>query len=333
MWRSMATNNMPVKTREPPTPGKAKLIDRSRQWAESVAQTTVQALRGTGRAVAVHQHWTNAAALAFFFLLSLLPLLFLLAAIVTYLPVPDLFPHVLAFLGQLVPNDAMKLVRGALTEVLAGHERLISLGILSSIWAASAGFNALIGALNTAYSVGEQRPFWRRQLVALALTLVAGVMAGGAILSAVLGGRFGWWLAAVLGLDPVFALLWPAIRWIAVLLFTVVSVEVIYFLAPNRRQEFVSQSPGAVLAVAIWIAGSYALQLYLHSFAQANWIYGTLRAVIALMLWLYVSSWAILLGAELNAQLEKVRENLRPTRSNKMSPIFRNDADCGQRRA
>ncbi len=298
--------------REPVPVGRATLLGPCWQRVGLWSRAAVPVLANTGVAFTAHRQWTNAAALAFFFLLSLLPLLIFLAALVTYLPVPDLFPRVLEIMGHVVPGEAMKLVRSALSEVLTGHKRLVWFGILASVWAASAGFNALIGSLNTAYLVKEGRPFWKRQVVSLALTPMVGVMAGAALVAAVLGGRFGWWLATALGLDPLFAVLWPYIRWAAVLVFTIVSVEVIYFLAPNTRQRFAAQGPGAVLAVAIWLAGSYGLQLYLYSFAQANWIYGTLRAVIALMLWLYVSSWAILFGAELNAQMATTRNKHLP---------------------
>jgi membrane protein len=293
--------------REPAQSGGASWISGRGSQALELGRAAARVCENTCLAFTRHRHWTNAAALAFFFLLSLLPLLIFLAALVTYLPVPDLFPRVLEFMDRLVPKEAMKLLRGALAETLAGHGRLVSLGILISVWAASTGFNALIGALNTSYLVQEERPFWKRQIVAIVLTLVVGIMAGIALSATVLGGRLGGWLAAILGLDPIFATFWPYIRWVAALLFTMLSVEVIYFLAPNTRQGFKAQSPGAVLAVAIWLAGSYGLQLYLHSFAQANWIYGTLRAVIALMLWLYLTSGAILLGADLNAQLAVTR--------------------------
>jgi membrane protein len=292
---------------EPPPIGRAILLIHGWRIVGACSRAAVAVLADTGLRFTRHRQWTNAAALAFFFLLSLLPLLIFLAAIVTHLPVPDLFPRVLEFMGHFVPGEAMKLVHSAMSEVLTDHKRLVSFGIVASVWAASAGFNALIGSLNTAYLVKEERPFWKRQVVSIALTPLVGGMASASLVAAVLGGRFGWWLAAALGLDPVFAVLWPYVRWAAVLVCIIVSVEVIYFLAPNARQRFVAQGPGAVLAVAIWLTGSYGLQVYLHTFAQANWIYGTLRAVIALMLWLYVSSWAILCGAELNAQMVRTR--------------------------
>lgn len=270
-----------------------------------------QIVVNTYSAFSRHRHWTNAAALAFFFFLSLIPLLVFLASFVAYLRIPNLFGHVLDFFSGLVPGDAMRLVRDALADVLTGHRKLISLGILGSIWAASAGFNALIGALNSAYLVKEGRPFWRRQLLAMALTVTIGAMVGTASLFMVLGGRFGWWLADVLRLDPIVGLLWPYIRWTAALLFTVLSAEVLYFIAPNSKQRFRRQIGGAVLAVTIWLAGSYGLQLYLQSFAQMSWVYGTLRAVVALMLWLYIGAAAILIGAELNVQLLKSRTGLK----------------------
>ena len=124
-----------------------------------------------------------------------------------------------------------------------------------------------------------------------------------ALVCAVLGPQFGSWLAAQMHGGWLFAAIWPYIRWVAIAGFTVLTVETIYFLAPNVRQRFVSQIPGAVLAVLTWIAASWGLGWYLHNFGQYNQTFGAMGAMVALMLWFYVTALAIILGAEINSEL------------------------------
>ena len=206
--------------------------------------------------------------------------------------------------SQVVPVDAMKVVGRLLASIFESNRRLLSLGILGALWAGSTGFNAMIVALNCAYHVREARPLWRRQLVAIGLTVVVGVMVMVALFLLFLGSLIGRWLASRVGMESALAAMWPYIRWFAVVGFTTLSVEVLYFIAPNARQGFLAQIPGAGTAVVLWLASSFGLGVYLRSFSEFTAIYGTLGAMIALMLWFYFSSLAILFGAELNAQIQ-----------------------------
>ena len=262
-------------------------------------------LRSTYFSCLQHNQLNNAAALAFFFLLSLSPLLIFLVSLVALLPVPELERHIVETVSQIVPMDAMKVVGRLLMSILESNRRLLSLGIVGAIWAASTGFNAMIVALNSAYRVKEARPLWRRQLVAIGLTIAVGALVLIAMVLLFLGAQVGHWLARRVGMESALAAAWPYIRWLVVVGFTTLSVEVLYFLAPNTKQRFVAQIPGASVAVVLWLASSFGLGLYLRSFAEFTAIYGTLGAMIALMLWFYFSSLAILIGAEVNAQIER----------------------------
>jgi membrane protein len=250
-----------------------------------------------------HNQLDNAAALSFFFLLSLSPLLIFLVSLMALLPVSDLDRHLLEAVSQIVPADAMKIVGRVLTSVFESNRRLLSFGILGAVWAGSTGFSAMIVALNSAYRAKEARPFWKRQVVAIGLTILVGAMVISSLFLTFLGSQVGSWLARYLGMELVLAAAWPYIRWLAVVAFMTLSVEVLYFLAPNVSQRFLDQIPGASLAVALWLAGSFCLGWYLHSFHQFTAVYGTLGAMIALMLWFYFSFLAILIGAELNSQI------------------------------
>lgn len=252
-----------------------------------------------------HHQLNNAAALSFFFLLSLSPLLIFLVSLMALLPVHNLDSHILEAVSQIVPVDAMKVVARLLVSVFESNRRLLSLGIIGAIWTGSTGFYAMILALNSAYLAKEDRPLWKRQLVAIGLTIVVGAMLIASLFLLLLGTRIGSWLAALLGMDSALAATWPYIRWLVVVGFTSLSVEMLYLLAPNvKQQRFMAQLPGVAVAVVLWLGSSFGLGLYLRSFAEFTAIYGTLGAMIALMLWFYFSSLAILIGAEVNAQIQ-----------------------------
>jgi membrane protein len=248
-----------------------------------------------------------AAALAYYFVLSLFPALILLSAAVAYLPVPDLFSHALALMARLVPPDAMGLVRRVLSDVSTPHRgTFLSLGILGTLWVASSGFAAMIEALNIAYKVTDDRPFWKTRPLALGLAFLTGALLLVALSLMVVGPGFGEWLAGKVHLSILFVILWPYIHWTIAISFTVLAVEALYFLAPNVKQRFLATLPGATIAVGCWLVLSYALGIYFRHFGNFNKTYGTLGAAIVLMIWLYWTGFALLLGAELNEELAKI---------------------------
>jgi len=250
-----------------------------------------------------------AAGLSYYFVMSLFPLLIVFAAAVTYLPIPNLFDQALALAGHFIPHDSMGLVESVLRQVITpSRGKLLSFGILGAIWAASGGFSSMMEALNVAYDVREQRPFWKTRPLAVGLTFLIGLLLVIALALMLVGPNFGGWLATKVGLGSAFATLWPYLRWSIAIAFTVLSIELIYFLAPNIRQKFRKTLPGAAIAVGCWIFLSWALGVYFQHFAKLNKTYGTLAAAIALMVWLYWTAFAVILGAEINANLIQQEE-------------------------
>ena len=247
-----------------------------------------------------------AAALSYYFVISMFPALVFLSAIVSYLPVDRPHDSLLSLMAGFVPPDTLELLRKALaTAVTPNRGTLLSFGVLGTLWTASGGFAAAIEALDIAYDVKEERPFWVTRPLAVGLTLLVGVLMVVALSVMIVGPQFGNWLAQRTHVHWLLALAWPYIHWTAAVLFTVLAVEALYFIAPNVRQRFWATLPGAVLAVGCWIALSYALGFYFRSFAHFNRTYGTLGAVVALMIWLYWNSFFMLVGAELNCELAK----------------------------
>jgi len=212
-----------------------------------------------------------AAALSYYFVLSFFPALIFLSAMVAYLPVPNLFDQALSMLARFLPAESMGLVRKVLADVITPNRgAFLSVGILGTLWAASGGFSAAIEALNIAYDVEDDRPFWKTRPLAIGLAFITGVLLLVALSVMIVGPRFGEWLAGRVHLAGLFVLLWPYIHWSVVIAFTLLAVETLYFLAPNVKQRFLATLPGAVLAVGCWLMLSYVLGVYFRHFANFN---------------------------------------------------------------
>jgi membrane protein len=247
-----------------------------------------------------------AAALSYYFVLSLFPAVAFLSAALAYLPLPSLFNESSSIFAHILPADASAVVRRVAEQVVIPHKgTLISFGILGTLWTMSSGFSAAIEALNVAYDVEDNRPFWVTRIVALKLTFISGMLFLIAFAVMIVGPRFAEWLAMRIHLSRLFVVLWPYVHWTTAIGLSILSVEALYFLAPNIRQRFVSTLPGAVLAIACWIGLSYLLGLYFRHLAHFDRTYGTLGAAVALLMWLYWTGFAMLVGAELNAELAK----------------------------
>jgi membrane protein len=266
-----------------------------------------------------------AAALSYYCILSIFPGLIFLSAVVAYIPLPDLFGHVLMLMGRLLPPDTMRAVYSVLGDVLSSHRLTwLSFGMVGTIWMASAAFDAMIEALDIAYDATDDRPYWKTRLLAVGLAAISGGLLLAALVVMLVGPRFGDWLARRLEISAVFIAVWPLLRWTIAIAFTVLAVEMVYFLAPNVKQRFRATLPGAVLSVAVWNILSFLLGIYFQHFANFNRTYGTLAGFVAFMIWLYWTSLVLLVGAELNAELAKVSKTghieARNTGSHELKP-------------
>jgi membrane protein len=265
-----------------------------------------RAFAHTYRDVVDHHTFTVSAGLSYYFVLSVFPALIFLSAIVAFVSLPDLFSHVLLLMARLLPPDTMKMVYSVLGDVLSSHRGTwLSFGMLGMIWTLSAAFDTMIEALDMAYDVKDDRPFWKSRLLAISLAVIIGALLLSALAVMVVGPRFGDWLASRLELSAVFVTVWPVLRWTIAICFTILAVEVLYYLAPNVKQRFAATLPGAVLSVVVWNLLSFLLGYYFRHWANFNRTYGTLGGFIAFMTWLYWTSFILLVGAELNAELAK----------------------------
>jgi membrane protein len=247
--------------------------------------------------------WGSAAELGYYFLLALFPMLIFLFSLLGFLPGAQ--DNLIRMLGRVVPGQAMTLVYQFLQDVVEHRSGgLLSLGILGTLWAASSGVTAVMGTLNVAYDVEEQRPFWNVRLTALGLTVgLALLIAGGAALI-MFADKFSHWLAATLGLGAFFTIASSVVGYALGLACMFIGIELIYYFGPNLKQDWRWITPGAVFAAAGIILGSLGLSLYLRVAPSNSATYGSLGAVITLMLWLYLLGLVLLVGGEINSEIE-----------------------------
>src|SRR6185436_3132413 len=252
--------------------------------------------------------WGRAAQLAYYFLLALFPLLiFLTATLGLMLGAGEgLRTSLFNYLSQVMPGSAFQLVDSTMTEITgsSGAGKL-SFGLLATLWAASNGMGAITQSLNAAYDVKDERPWWKQRLVAVALTMALSVLVIGALLLMLVGGRVADALAAHYELGGFFPIAWKTIQWPLIFAFMVTSFALIYYFAPDvRDQKWMWLTPGSTIGVVLWLLVSLGFKLYLHFFNSYSATYGSLGAVIILMLWLYLTGAAILIGSEINSEIE-----------------------------
>ena len=265
------------------------------------------AVREAWRRADIDDVFGRAAQMAYFFLLSAFPLLILVGPLLGLVGAGgEVEQQVLRYLQTIMPASALQLMRSTLVEIRSGDGGgRLSLGVLVTLWAASAGMTDVIEGLNKAYQVKEARPWWKRRLLGIALTVVVGLLTIAALAILFYGSRFGRAWAGYLGLGPAFAGVWSVLQWPAMALFVLAGFALVYRFAPNvHEQKLHWILPGSAVAFALWLAGSLGLRLYLGRFNSYSMLYGSLGAVVILMLWLYLFGAAILIGGEVNSAIE-----------------------------
>jgi membrane protein len=254
-----------------------------------------------------------ASALAYRALFSLFPFLIFLVALLGFLNLPQLFDWLRGQASLVVPGDGMQVVDRVLDEVRSANRGLLSLGILLALYSASAGVATAMEALNVAYDVRERRPALKRYVLALAYTVGIAVLLILAAGLMVIGPGIAEWIAARLGLQDLVIALWTWLRWPVAVLLLMLAASLVYYAGPNAPIRYRLVTPGAVLAVAVWIVASLGFGYYVRTIGNYNATYGSLGAVVILLFYFFLSAAVFLFGAEINAVIE--RSAAKPTAS------------------
>jgi membrane protein len=252
------------------------------------------------------------AELAYFFLFSIFPLLLFMTTLLGYMAEanPRLQRSLFHYMARVSPSgDVTALLNRTLMEIRAARTGTkLYLSLAAAVWVASNGMLAVSRTLNIACGLKESRPWWRRRIMAVSLTLAFSVLIVCALFLIFYGGALGEAVADRLGVGVLFSVAWHVfLRWPLILLFVVLSFEVVYNYAPNlgatQRRQW--GSPGAVTGVGLWLLASFGLRFYLAYFNSYTTAYGSLGAVILLLVWFYLTAFAILMGGEVNSEIAR----------------------------
>jgi membrane protein len=247
---------------------------------------------------------SRAAELAYYFALALFPALLFVVALASYLPY-DLINEVVAALDPIAPPEVLTIIRKQLESIATGeHTSLLTIGILGAIWSSSGAMTSIVSSLNGAYDVPESRPWWKVRLISIALTIGLAIFVLLSFMLIVAGPNAGRWLAGWLGLSSAFDVAWVWLRWPAIFALATTGIALVFYYAPDADQDWVWITPGSILTTVLWVLFSMGFRLYVTKVGDYAATYGALAGAAILLLWLYFTGLALLIGGELNSEIE-----------------------------
>jgi membrane protein len=250
-----------------------------------------------------------AAALTYYSVLSIFPALLVLISLLD-LAGPSTIQKLLDNLGQVAPGSVNQILEGAIRNLrqTRGSAGVLALaGLAVALWSASNYIAAFMRASNAIYDVPEGRPVWKTLPIRIAVTVVVMVLLAVSAVAVVATGGLADRVGRLLGLGSAVVTAWDLVKWPVLLLLVSFMFALLYWASPNAKQGFRWVTPGGILAVVVWVIASVAFAIYVANFGSYNKTYGSLASVIIFLVWLWLSNTAILLGAELNAELERGR--------------------------
>lgn len=241
-----------------------------------------------------------AAAQAFYYLLSLAPMLILILAILPYF---QFDPEQIIELGEgFLPSEAMNVMEDTIIDTVSTPAGgLLTLGIVGTVWTASHGMNAFIMAVNTAYNIKKQRSFLLHRGLSILMTLLLIISLLVTLLLPVFGQAILNIIQSFIELPGETAVIISIGRWVFAALFLMLVLSIMYKIAPNIKIPFKSVFPGAVAASLAWMLISFGFSIYISNFGNYSATYGSLGGIIILMIWFFLTGAILLLGAEINA--------------------------------
>src|SRR5918911_4390925 len=251
-----------------------------------------------------------AAALTYYGILSIFPMLIVLVSLLGLIG-PSATQPLIDNLGQVAPGPAQQIFTSAITNLQKSQGAaggLFVVGLLGALWSASGYVAAFMRASNSIYDVEEGRPIWKTAPVRLGVTLVLVVLLGITAVGVLLTGGLAKQAGNLLGVGSDAVTVWNIAKWPVLLILVSLMFAILYWASPNVKQPgFRWVSPGGIAAVVIWVIASALFAFYVANFGSYNKTYGALGGIITFLVWLWISNIAVLLGAELNAELERGR--------------------------
>jgi membrane protein len=253
-----------------------------------------------------------AAALTYYGVMSLFPMLLVLVALLGLVGQESTITTMTDSLRAAGLKDVAKNVEGPLNEIVrnkGGAGALVGFGLLGALWSASGYVGAFTRAMNSIYEVKEGRPFWKLRPVQVVITLAAVLLISLTLLAVVVSGPIAEAVGSALGVGDTAVTAWGIAKWPVLLVVLMGMLAGLYYVAPNVRQPRLRWiSPGSVVAVVVWILASAGFGLYVSNFGSYGKTYGALGSVITFLVWMWLSNLALLFGGELDSELERERE-------------------------
>ncbi|MGC2696824.1 MAG: YihY/virulence factor BrkB family protein [Candidatus Angelobacter sp.] len=249
---------------------------------------------------------TRAAALAYYFVSALIPMIFFLTAVLgLFAQSHDLQSGLLSYAARFMPPDAYNLLQKTLREITnSSTGSKLVLGLALALWSGAGGVSSIMDALNRCYHVKDTRSLWKQKLIAIGLTISLSLLTIAALVIILYGGDIAKFVGAHIGLSAAAVMAWRILQWPIALLFVVMAFAVLYYWGPDAKQQWQWITPGSLVGVLLWIGASLLFRVYLHFFNSYSKTYGSLGAVIVLLLWLYITGLALLIGGEINSEIE-----------------------------
>lgn len=253
----------------------------------------------------------RSAELGFYFLFALFPTLFCASSILGLAAqsATSIYDHLLHYMSIVIPHAAMGTVLATFNETAAAATSgKLTFGIVAALWSASVGFSAIQDTLNTVYKVKETRSYLRARISAIGVTVVLAILVT-LILASLLASDFFARLARLGIGHPLLAISVVSatrfVGWVIATALVMLFFAVIYYWAPDvKRRNWRWLTPGSAVGIAVWLLASVGFRIYVHYFNNFSVTYGSLGAVIILLMWFYITGLALLLGAEINSQIE-----------------------------
>ncbi len=252
---------------------------------------------------------SRAAEVGFYLLLSLFPFLLFTISAVVFIPIIYLNKYI-NILESLIPSSAFIILNGLIRSVIGNRSiKLLISSFFLAIWSISKAVKSLIRGINRSYGVNENRSFFKVLFISLIFSIMLLLLILISLVLLIGGEKIGTFVFDLIGLDKYFIYIWNILRYSVGILFVISILVILYTYMPNTKMKVRDSVPGAVLSTFLWIIVTYGYSFYVNNFSNYDVIYGSLGGVIVLITWLYLSSWTILAGSELNARLLYKKRN------------------------
>jgi membrane protein len=208
-------------------------------------------------------------------------------------------------MGGFVPPEVLTIITDQLTKISQDKQGgLLTFGMLLTLWSSSGAMTAIIDTLNNAYDIKEGRSWWKVRLTAIGLTIGVSIFILASFALVIVGPTFATRLADTFGLGPAFEWTWKIAQWPLIFGLVSVAIAAVYYWGPDAEQEWVWLTPGAIFATTLWLLASLGFKYYVANMGNYTETYGAIGAFMVMMLWFYISGLVILIGAEMNAEIE-----------------------------